>query len=551
MAATTRAFCLVALAVASLAFHFLDGSAAAGDTAGRSTQRRRQVRSLLRRLNKAPLASIQSPDGDTIDCVHISKQPAFDHPFLKNHTIQNGQCPENTIPIRRTKEEDVLRASSVRRFGKKRPRSIPNLVSSVDNSATPNVLVGHQHAVASTWQDKYYGTSTVINLWEPTLERPNDFSLAQLWITGGSYGGNDLNTIEAGWQVSQSMYGDKNTRLFIYWTSDAYQKTGCYNLCPGFVQTNNQIAIGGSISPVSIYGGSQYDISILIWKDPQGGNWWLKVGGSILGYWPSSMFSYLADTASVIMWGGEVYSPDAGQTSTQMGSGHFPEEGFGKSSYMKNIQVVDSSNNLKSPNGVGLRTEQPNCYNKPQVPECVHVVKLDFPFSPSIFHFGFYDKRDPPVRSSSGRDSASNGPACFPSQCARFTSSSVVLSPALLAIGMRSTNPVHVAARDAGVLRPGNTFKTRAPGPIALHSPTPSTSLTHSLRHPDDLIPSPALGYLSHSPRMRLPLDAATIGARRKVRAAASSDLRSSNHCTLYNLSLSTIHSYSSPLSLA
>lgn len=31
---------------------------------------------------------IQSPDGDIIDCVHVSHQPAFDHPFLKNHTIQ-------------------------------------------------------------------------------------------------------------------------------------------------------------------------------------------------------------------------------------------------------------------------------------------------------------------------------------------------------------------------------------------------------------------------------------------------------------------------------
>lgn len=32
--------------------------------------------------------SKQSPDGDVIDCVHISLQPAFDHPFLKDHTIQ-------------------------------------------------------------------------------------------------------------------------------------------------------------------------------------------------------------------------------------------------------------------------------------------------------------------------------------------------------------------------------------------------------------------------------------------------------------------------------
>lgn len=30
----------------------------------------------------------QSSDGDIIDCVHISNQPAFDHPFLKDHKIQ-------------------------------------------------------------------------------------------------------------------------------------------------------------------------------------------------------------------------------------------------------------------------------------------------------------------------------------------------------------------------------------------------------------------------------------------------------------------------------
>lgn len=49
--------------------------------------------------------------------------------------------------------------------------------------------------------------------------------------------------------------------------SDAYQATGCYNLlCSGFIQTNSEIAMGASISPVSGYQNSQYDISILIWK---------------------------------------------------------------------------------------------------------------------------------------------------------------------------------------------------------------------------------------------------------------------------------------------
>ncbi|OEL28949.1 hypothetical protein BAE44_0010032 [Dichanthelium oligosanthes] len=199
-----------------------------------------------------------------------------------------------------------------------------------------------------------------INVWQPTIKSANDFSLTQTWVAAGSYQNNDLNTIEAGWQVYPVFYGDDNPRLFIYWTRDAYRSTGCYNLCPGFVQTNNQFAIGGSLSPVSIYGGSQYDINILIWKDPKSGNWWLQVGGSDLGYWPSSIFTHLADSASSIEWGGEVDSPDL---STEMGSGHFPEEGFSKASYIRNIQVVGSSNNLKLPSALNLLATQPNYYN--------------------------------------------------------------------------------------------------------------------------------------------------------------------------------------------
>ncbi|KAL6600365.1 hypothetical protein ACP70R_045165 [Stipagrostis hirtigluma subsp. patula] len=386
--AATRA-CLLTLVV-GLAFLFLDGAAAA--TAGSSVEQRRRVRGLLRQLNKAPLTSIQSPDGDIIDCVHISKQPAFDHPFLKNHTIQmqpsylpgglyhdthvapqpftqtwhqNGKCPKDTIPIRRIMEEDVLTASSIKRYGKKRPRSIPNLISVDDPEQS--VTSGHQHAVASApGGSKYYGTKATFNLWQPKIERANDFSLAQFWISRGSYNSKDLNTIEAGWQVYPSLYKDDSPRIFIYWTRDAYDKTGCYNLrCPGFVQTSNHIALGASqLSPVSTYGGPQHDINILAWKDPKGGNWWLQVGSYVLGYWPSSIFSNLADSASDVMWGGEVETqPNTGQTSTQMGSGHFPMEGFGKASYIKNIEVVDSSNKLKSPSGVYLRIEKPKCYN--------------------------------------------------------------------------------------------------------------------------------------------------------------------------------------------
>lgn len=47
---------------------------------------------------------------------------------------------------------------------------------------------------------KFYGAKATINVWEPKVQSPNEFSLSQLWILGGSFG-QDLNSIEAGWQV--------------------------------------------------------------------------------------------------------------------------------------------------------------------------------------------------------------------------------------------------------------------------------------------------------------------------------------------------------------
>jgi hypothetical protein len=64
------------------------------------------------------------------------------HP-IRQPWHQNGKCPKNTIPIRRTKEEDAIRGTSIRRYGKKRPRSIPNL-NLTNDPTTPNVLSGHQ-----------------------------------------------------------------------------------------------------------------------------------------------------------------------------------------------------------------------------------------------------------------------------------------------------------------------------------------------------------------------------------------------------------------------
>jgi hypothetical protein len=61
------------------------------------------------------------------------------------------------------------------------------------------------------------------------------------------------------------------------------------------------------------------------------GNWWLRVQDQLLGYWPHLIYTNLASSATGVSWGGEIYNKGEGghHTLTQMGSGHFPSEGFG------------------------------------------------------------------------------------------------------------------------------------------------------------------------------------------------------------------------------
>lgn len=66
---------------------------------------------------------------------------------------------------------------------------------------------------------QYYGAKANINVWTPAVTDPYEFSLSQLWVISGSFG-NDLNTVEAGWQVfssylcrRRSTNVDKNTNI--------------------------------------------------------------------------------------------------------------------------------------------------------------------------------------------------------------------------------------------------------------------------------------------------------------------------------------------------
>ncbi|WZZ69112.1 hypothetical protein YC2023_080482 [Brassica napus] len=262
-----------------------------------------------------PALSIKSPDGDVIDCIDIYDQPAFSNPLLKSHELQEF------------------------------PTEMPNLEIAAE---TPN----WQYAIGFIRnRGPIYGTRASLNVWEPLVEAADDFSLSQVWLASGSFANGDVNTVEAGWQISPERYHDHQPRFFTFWTRDAYNNTGCYSThCGGFVQTSSTIALEAAITRTSAFGGPQFDITIQIWKDQSSGNWWLGLGRNmeLVGYWPAAIFTGLADHADKVEWGGEVLSQNSTGTNTilQMGSGEFAEKGFGKVAYVCNILVAENNQTL-------------------------------------------------------------------------------------------------------------------------------------------------------------------------------------------------------------
>jgi hypothetical protein len=187
------------------------------------------------------------------------------------------------------------------------------------------------------------GGDSRLNVWKPDPS-PGVFSLSQHWYTGGA--GDSKQTVEGGWQVYPGKYDTKNPALFIFFTPDNYT-SGCYNLdCTGFVQVNNAWVLGGSLTPTSTDGGTQYIIRMQ-WQLYKG-NWWLFVQGKgnyvAVGYYPGSLFGggQMAKHAQFVKYGGETASDSSGSAG-QMGGGNFANTGWSHAAYQRTIYYIDTS----------------------------------------------------------------------------------------------------------------------------------------------------------------------------------------------------------------
>ncbi|XP_077223265.1 protein neprosin-like [Tasmannia lanceolata] len=307
----------------------------------------------LKILNKPAIKSIWTEHGDIFDCVDINKQPAFDHPLLKNHKVQmipksfpketvkdggssvhksmqiglkDGGCPTGTVPIRRIRKEDLIREKFLTNTKKAYPFNIDPL-----GPANPD---GLHNAYLKAPADIYFGTTLLINTWSVNVSEGQS-SLVGTWIE------NQQDSIQTGWMAQPQLFGDSNTRLFTFWTNDNY-KTGCFNTyCPGFVQVSQRIPLG-MVLPVSTYGGTQAEIEIYVAKDIRNGVWGLTWGPEheVVGYWPPQLFHSLSMNSSMIIaWGGQGYNPP-GTPWPMMGNGHSGKEDYGKACYIRNVKLL-------------------------------------------------------------------------------------------------------------------------------------------------------------------------------------------------------------------
>ncbi|CAJ1970953.1 unnamed protein product [Sphenostylis stenocarpa] len=263
----------------------------------------------LKIINKPPIKVIHTEYGYIVDCIDIKKQPAFDHPLLKNHTLQRKpsflvpteerhdspifgldkeECPMGTVPIRRTTKEDLIREKS--------------LNYSIKIEGLPGVHVAELSL--SSQFSPYYGVHGWNSVYNPKVAWNQD-SFSHIWVQNGY--GSASNLISLGWHVTPHFYGDYATHLYAAWT--------------------------------------------------------VEVRGTDIGYFPAALFSNLS-SADIVGWGGRTFSPP-GSPSPPMGSGYFPDRNFLHASFFKMISYQNESTISHGPEKYQLQyfIDKPSCFD--------------------------------------------------------------------------------------------------------------------------------------------------------------------------------------------
>jgi hypothetical protein len=297
----------------------------------------------LKAIAPAPPRSLLTKPSPVDDRAELRAHPASQLSAEKQ-TDEFGNsigCEQNTIPMRRITLEEMTQFPTLREFFQKGPGAAGRPARAA-RKGVPAETAGaaHKYSLMTQVVDNLGGNSN-LNLWSPyvNLYWGEIFSLSQEWYYGGN--GSSLQTAEVGWQNYPDKYGSQDSRLFTYWTADNYNTTGCYNLdCPGFVQVDNSVFLGGSFTSYSTYGGPQYEFSAEYYLYQ--GNWWLAIQGTWIGYYPGYVYGggQLSQNAQGIEFGTESVGTTVWPAE---GSGYWSTSGWDFAAYQRNLFYIDLS----------------------------------------------------------------------------------------------------------------------------------------------------------------------------------------------------------------
>ncbi|KAJ8526904.1 hypothetical protein K7X08_029381 [Anisodus acutangulus] len=329
----------------------------------------------LKLLNKPAVKTIKTKYGDTYDCVNFYKQPAFDHPLLKNHnfhpkmkpslvrTVQDSDtstanksasiwlkekgCPSGTVPIKRVTKDDLIRQ-----------KHIPPPEDMAFESTLSNLAIVQ---IPYNPSNKFAGAGMSANLWNPRIES-QQHTACRLKIQKGS------DILQVGWRVDPTLYRDTKTRSFIHFQAG---NTHCFNtLCPGFVIVNSKYPVDASFDTIQQRGGKQvWEITMFIERDIANGNWWLLYdeNNEQVGFWPQKIFTKLSSFANNVEWGGVSYSP-AGVSEPPMGSSCFPVGDPNYDAYCRRLNVLNDKGQTVHIHTTKVGVTDPHHYGVMDVP---------------------------------------------------------------------------------------------------------------------------------------------------------------------------------------
>ncbi|XP_063944088.1 protein neprosin [Daucus carota subsp. sativus] len=117
-------------------------------------------------------------------------------------SVSGEFCPEGTVPFRRTTEKDVLRASSVRRFGRKFQRPVRKDTSSSGHEVSPELYGDIYPRFITYWTaDAYHTTGCYNLLCSGFVQTNNRITMGAAISPSSSYQGGQYDISILVWKV--------------------------------------------------------------------------------------------------------------------------------------------------------------------------------------------------------------------------------------------------------------------------------------------------------------------------------------------------------------